>query len=77
MRLHDHGEVGVVRLWHVLLVLAQLDGDDVAEVRAGVVPGRGVGGSQGCSSLSSLPRAHLEPASVGDTRMPPVHSVAT
>ena len=39
MCLYNHGEVGVVRLGHVFLVLAQLDGHDVAQVGAGVVPG--------------------------------------
>ena len=38
MRLHYHGEVGVVCLGHgVLLVLAQLDGDNVAQMRIGRV----------------------------------------
>ena len=38
MCLHDHSEVSVVCLGHVLLVLAQLDGHDVAEMRTRVVP---------------------------------------
>jgi len=38
--LHNHGEVGVVRLRHVLLVLAQLDGHDVAQVGTRVIPAK-------------------------------------
>ena len=37
MRLHYHGEVSVVCLGHVLLVLAQLDSDNVAQMRIGRV----------------------------------------
>jgi hypothetical protein len=36
--LHNHCEVGVVCLRHVLLVLAQLDCHDVAQVRTRVIP---------------------------------------
>ncbi len=36
--LHNHGEVGVIRLRHVLLVLAKLDCHDVAQVGTRVIP---------------------------------------
>jgi hypothetical protein len=36
--LHNHCEVGIVRLRHVLLVLAQLDCYNVAQVRTWVIP---------------------------------------
>ena len=35
--LHYHGEVGVVCLGHILLVLAQLDGDNITKMRTGIV----------------------------------------
>ena len=41
MGLDYHSQVGVVVLWHVLLILAELDGDNAAEVRTRVVPGAG------------------------------------
>ena len=38
VRFNYHSEVGVVVLWHVLLVLAQLDRDDAAQMRTWVIP---------------------------------------
>ena len=40
MCLNNHGEVGVVCLWHILLVFAQLNRHNVAKVRTRVIPGR-------------------------------------
>ena len=59
MSLHDHGEVSVVCLGHVLLVLAQLDGHDVAEMRARVVPEVTGLENQGAKKATM---SHLEPA---------------
>ena len=59
MSLHDHGEVSVVCLGHVLLVLAQLDGHDVAEMRARVVPAVTGIENQGAKEATM---SHLEPA---------------
>ena len=59
MSLHDHGEVSVVCLGHVLLVLAQLDGHDVAEMRARVVPAVTGLENQGAKKATM---SHLEPA---------------
>ena len=36
--LNNHGEVGVVCLWHILLVFAQLDRHNVSKVRTRVIP---------------------------------------
>ena len=36
--LYNHGEVSVVCLRNILLVLTQLDGDNVTQVRTRVVP---------------------------------------
>ena len=38
MCLNNHGEVGVVCLWHILLVFAQLDRHNVSKVRTRVIP---------------------------------------
>ena len=61
MCLHDHSEVSVVCLGHVLLVLAQLDGHDVAEMRTRVVPAvRGLENQAMLQRKQQCP--HLEPA---------------
>ena len=39
MSLDNHSQVSVIILWHVLLILAQLDCHNAAQMRARVVPG--------------------------------------
>ena len=61
MCLHDHSEVSVVCLGHVLLVLAQLDGHDVAEMRTRVVPAvRGLENQAAKKATMSPPGASHE-----------------
>ena len=59
MRFYNHGEVGVVSLWYIFLILAQLDGDNVTQMWTWVIPAIKSGS---ISLTKKYTRTYLDPA---------------
>ena len=58
MSFYNHGEVGVVSLWDIFLIFAQLYGDNVTQMRTRVIPE----GKYLNSPIKNHIRTYLDPA---------------